>query len=72
LLRFTLDPLHVEWDIYMVSSFHLTRSAKLRLAHRMDTNGALIAPRFKEFLRLLTSTGVEYLLVGGPEKKQSG
>jgi hypothetical protein len=32
-LRSTLDWLHVEWAIYMVSSFHLTRSAKFRLAH---------------------------------------
>jgi hypothetical protein len=32
--RFTLDRLHVEWVIYMVSSFHLTRSARLGLAHQ--------------------------------------
>ena len=32
--RFALDWLHVEWVIYMVSSFHLTRSARLILAHR--------------------------------------
>jgi hypothetical protein len=36
LLRSTLDWLHVELAIYMVSSFHLTRSARLFLAHRMD------------------------------------
>ena len=36
--RPTLDWLHVEWVIYMVSSFHLTRSARLGLAHRMDTD----------------------------------
>src|ERR1017187_10382738 len=38
LLRSTPDRLHVEWAIYMVSSFHLTRSARLGLAHRMDAN----------------------------------
>jgi hypothetical protein len=27
--------LHVEWAIYMVSSLHLTRTARLGLAHRM-------------------------------------
>jgi hypothetical protein len=36
--RFALDWLHVEWVIYMVSSFHLTRSARLILAHRMNTD----------------------------------
>ena len=36
--RFTLDWLHVEWAIYMVSSFHLTRSAKLGLAHQMNAD----------------------------------
>jgi hypothetical protein len=35
LLRSTLDWLHVELAIYMVSSFHLTRSARLFLAHRI-------------------------------------
>jgi hypothetical protein len=37
-LRPTLDWLHVEWAIHMVSSFHLTRSAKLGLAHQMDAD----------------------------------
>jgi hypothetical protein len=37
-LRPTLDWLHVERAIYMVSSFHLTRSARLGLAHRMNTD----------------------------------
>jgi hypothetical protein len=36
--RPTLDWLHVEWAIYMVSSFHLTRSARLGLAHRMNAD----------------------------------
>jgi hypothetical protein len=38
LLRSTLDWLHVELAIYMVSSFHLTRSARLFLAHRIHTD----------------------------------
>ena len=38
LLRSTLDWLHVEWVIHMVSSFHLTRSARLGLAHPMDAD----------------------------------
>jgi hypothetical protein len=36
--RFTPDWLHVEWAIYMVSSFHLTRSARLGLAHPMNAD----------------------------------
>jgi hypothetical protein len=36
--RPTLDRLHVEWAIYMVSSFHLTRSARLGLAHLMNAD----------------------------------
>ncbi len=36
--RSTLDWLHVEWVIYMVSSFHLTRSARLGLAHPMNAD----------------------------------
>jgi len=40
-LRSTLDWLHVEWVIYMVSSFHLTRSARLGLAHPMDADTAM-------------------------------
>ena len=36
LLRSTLDWLHGEWAIHMVSSFHLTRSARLGLAHPMN------------------------------------
>src|ERR1022692_2166997 len=36
--RFTLDWLHVEWVIHMVRSFHLTRSARLGLAHPMNAD----------------------------------
>jgi len=36
LFRSTLDWLHVELAIYMVSSFHLTRSARLVLAHPIN------------------------------------
>ena len=35
--RSTPDWLHVEWVIHKVSSFHLTRSARLALAHLMCT-----------------------------------
>jgi hypothetical protein len=38
LLRSTPDRLHVEWAIYMVSSFHLTRSARLGLAHPINAD----------------------------------
>ena len=38
LLRSTLDWLHVEWVIHMVSSFHLTRPARLGLAHLMNAD----------------------------------
>ncbi|HXN49498.1 MAG TPA: hypothetical protein VN893_22795, partial [Bryobacteraceae bacterium] len=38
LLRSAPDRLHVEWAIYMVSSFHLTRSARLGLAHPMNAD----------------------------------
>ena len=38
LLRSTPDRLHVEWAIYTVSSFHLTRSARLGLAHPMNAD----------------------------------
>ena len=41
-LRSTLDWLHVEWEIYMVSSFHLTRSAKLGLAHLMNADSTYL------------------------------
>jgi hypothetical protein len=43
LLRSTLDWLHVEWAIYMVSSFHLTRSARLGLAHPITADEPLMA-----------------------------
>ena len=36
--RSTLDRLHVEWVIHMVSSFHLTRSTRLSLAHPMNAD----------------------------------
>ena len=39
--RSTPDWLHVEWVIYMVSSFHLTRSARLCLAHRRSRRRAV-------------------------------
>jgi hypothetical protein len=45
LLRSTLDWLHVEWAIYMVSSFHLTRSARLGLAHPINADGNRIDNR---------------------------
>ena len=41
-LRSTLDWLHVEWEIYMVSSFHLTRSARLGLAHLMNADNTYL------------------------------
>ena len=44
-LRSTLDWLHVEWAIYMVSSLHLTRSARLGLAHPMDADAIKILIR---------------------------
>jgi len=49
LLRSTPDRLHVEWAIYMVSSFHLTRSARLGLAHltnafTLEDNLELVVP----------------------------
>lgn len=37
-LRFTPDWLHVEWVIYMVSSFHLTRLVRLGLAHPINAD----------------------------------
>jgi hypothetical protein len=35
-----LDWLHVEWAIYMVSSFHLTRSARLGMSHPITLIGS--------------------------------